>query len=252
MDTLLTSVAEVWRKKHTPNNTIPQLPDSTNNQIPNANEPTDIPYNINTNIECPRTAPDGTDNTRQRHYDRSIRIGTWPLGTSTGLFAKNVDMMEPRAIARTGSSISMEEREVETCLRKQIANNAGSIPLSRDVQRLEWFRLLVVLLVLLICGPIIFVLIIESGGEIAIVLLWERVLIYFLKIGFYTTGYMVFFIVLTEYHSGIGAFLDRYLFFRRRYQPIALRVFAYLYAACVLVRISLIPVIPELFVLWFL
>ena len=252
MEILLTSVAEAWRKKHTPENTTYQLADSTNNHIPNANEPINNPYNINTNIEPPRAAHDGNNNTRLRHLGRSIRIGAWPLGTSTGLSTENVDMMEPRAIVRTGSSISREEREVETCHWKQIANNAGSIPLSQEVQRLEWFRLLAVLLVLLICEVTIYVLIYGAIPHFAIIYTWYHLLRSFLTIGFYTTGYIVSFIVLTEYHSAIGAFLDRYLYFRRQYQSLSLRVLAYLYTACLLTRIALLLLGFQLFVIWFL
>ena len=43
------------------------------------------------------------------------------------------------------------------------------------------------------------------------------------------TLYTGFFIFLTEYHSAIGKFLDRFLFLRRRVQPMCLRVVAYSY-----------------------
>ena len=43
------------------------------------------------------------------------------------------------------------------------------------------------------------------------------------------TFYAGIFIFLTEYHSAVGKFLDRFLFLRRRVQPMCLRVFAYSY-----------------------
>ena len=246
MEILLTSVAEAWRKKHTPKDTNRQLTDSTNNYTSNDIEPTNIPCNSNTDIEPAKAANNGNNNSRQRHHDRLISIGDWPLGTSTGLSTENVDMMEPRAIVRTGSSISREEREVETCHLEQRANTSGSIPLSQEVQRLEWFRLLVVLLVLLNCEVTMYVLVVQALGNIAVVDLWDVLLRSFLTIGFYTTGYVWFFIALTEKHSAMRAFLDR-LFNSRR-----LRLLARVYAFLVLARIGLIFADFYFYVIWFL
>ena len=146
-------------------------------------------------------------------------------------------MMEPRAIVRTGTNISREEREVETSQRNHLANNSGSAPNSQEVQRLEWFMILVVLLALLICEMIIYVLFVEGAISVPVLELYLQVVRSFITTGFYTTVYIGFFVVLTEYHRAIGAFLDRYLYFRRRYQRLCLRVFAYTYAMCVVVRI---------------
>ena len=145
-------------------------------------------------------------------------------------------MTEPRAIVRTGTNTSTEEREVETSQRNHLANEAESVPHPQEVQRLEWFMILVVLLALLICEVILFVL--ALGGTVAVVDLWQSIISSLLRIGFYTTGYIGFFVVLTEYHSAIGAFLDNYLYFRRQHQPLCLRISAYLYALCVIVRIA--------------
>ena len=239
MEILLTSVAEAWRKKHTSKDTTRELTDSRNNHISNHNESTNNSDNINNNTEPPSAANNRNHDAHRRRHDRSIRIGAWPLGTSTGLSTENIERMEPRAIVRTGSSISREEREVETCHRKHLANSSGSVPYSQEVQRLQWFRLLVVLLALLICVVIVFVLAGGALGGSEVVYFWNRVLRCLLTIGFYMTVYIGFFIVLTEYHSEIGAFLDRYLYFRRQYQPLCLRVFAYLYAGCVIMRLGL-------------
>lgn len=228
MEIQLTSVAEAWRTKHIRKDTTRQLTDSTNNHISNDIEPTNIPYNSNTDIEPSQAWNNGNNNSRQRQHDRLISIGDWPLGTSTGLSTENVDMMEPRAIVRTGSSVSREEQEVETPHWKQRANTSGSIPFSQEVQRLEWFRLLVVLLVLLNCEVTIYVL---AFGGITIVDLCV-LLRSFLTIGFYTIGYVCFFIVLTEIHSTSGAFLDRLSKSRR------LRRLAQVYAFLVLARIG--------------
>ena len=160
-------------------------------------------------------------------------------------------MMEPRAIVRTGSSISREDREGDTVQRKHLANNSVSVPASQEVQQLEWFRFLVVLLVALMCEIFVFVIVFE-GLNVNIVLLWENLIKAFLTIGFYTTGYISFFIVLTEYHRAIGAFLDRYLYFRRRYQPLSLRVLAYLFAGGLLTRIVFLLLGFGLPTVWFL
>lgn len=143
-------------------------------------------------------------------------------------------MMEPRAIVRTGTNTSREEREVETSQRNQLANISASVPHSQEIQRLEWFMFLVVLLVLLICEVILYVL--AVGGMV--INLYIEIIGAFLSIGFYTTIYIGIFVVLTEYHSAIGAFLDRCLCFRRRYQPLCLRGFAFLYPTFVVVRIA--------------
>ena len=246
MEILLTSVAEAWRKKHTPKDTNLHLADSTSNHIAHDIEPTNIPCNSITDIEPPQAGNNGNNNSRQRHHDRLISIGDWPLGTSTGMSTENVDMMEPRAIVRTGSSISREEREVETCHLEQRTNTSGSIPLSQEVQRLEWFRLLVVLLVLLNCEVIMYVLVAQVYGNLAIVDLWDVLLRSFLTIGFYATGYVWFFIVLTEKHSAMRAFLDRLFNLRR------LRLLARVYAFLVLARIGLIFAGFYFYSMWFL
>ena len=232
MASLLTSVAAAWRKKHTSKNTTGELKDSTDNLIANHNEPINDLNNTNTNIEPSGAANDGHHNAPQRQQPQMIRIGAWPLGTPTGLSTENIEMMEPRPIVRTGTNISREEREVETSQRNHLADKSGSVRHSQEVQRLEWFMILVVLLVLLMCEEILYVL--ALGGNI--VNLYLPILETLLSIGFYTTIYIGIFVVLTEYHSAIGAFLDRYLYFRRRYQPLCLRVFAYLYAICLVVR----------------
>ncbi len=252
MAILLTSIAEAWRKKHNSKDTTGEPKDSTDNLITNHNEPTNDSNNTNTSIEPSGAANNGDCNAPQRQHPQIIRIGAWPLGTSTGLSTENVEMMEPRAIVRTGTNISREEREVETSQRNHLANNSGSVPHSQEVQRLEWFMILVVLLALLICEVILYVLVIEGTASIIIVDLYQTIIQSFLTIGFYTTVYIGFFAVLTEYHSAIGAFLDRYLHFRRRYQRLCLRVFAYLYALCVVLRVPLVffgYIIPNI---WFL
>ena len=246
MESLLTSVAEASRKKHTRKDTNRQLTDSTNNHISNDIEPTNIPYNSNTDIEPPQAGNNGNNSSRQRHHDRLISIGDWPLGTSTGLSTENVDMMEPRAIVRTGSSISREEREVETSHWKKRANTSGSIPLSQEVQRLEWFRLLVVLLVLLNCEVIMYVLVVQAFGNPTIVDLWDILLRSFLTIGFYATGYVWFFIVLTEKHSAMRAFSDRPSNSRR------LRRLAQVYAFLVVARIGSIFHGFYFYIIWFM
>ena len=234
------SLAEAWRKKHTSNDATDKLTDSTNDVTTNHEEPSNDSNNTNTNIEPSGAANDENHNAPQQQHPQIIPIGAWPLGTCTGLSTENIEMMEPRAIVRTGTNISREEREVETSQRNHLANNSGSIPNSQEVQRLEWFMILVVLLFLLICGVIIYVLLVEGLASINFVQLYPRIVQSFLSIGFYTTIYIGFFVVLTEYHSAIGAFLDRYLYFRRRYQRLCLRLFAYLYAVCVAVRMVFI------------
>ena len=232
MAILLTSLAEAWRKKHTSKDATDKLTDFTNDITTNHEEPSNDSNNTNTNIEPSEAANDGHHNVPQQQHPQIIRIGAWPLGTCTGLSTENIEMMEPRAIVRTGTNISREEREVETSQRNHPANSSVSVPHSQEVQRLEWFMLLVVLLVLLMCEEILYVL--ALGGNI--VHLYLPILETLLSIGFYTTIYIGIFVVLTEYHSAIGAFLDRYSYFRRRYQPLCLRVFAYSYAVCVVVR----------------
>ena len=249
---MLTSVAEASRKKYTSNATLHEVTDPTNKHIYNHVASTTNQGNINNDVEPTMVANNGTHIDGQRQHGRLICIGAWPHGTSTGLSAANIEMMEPRAIVRTGSSISREEREIDTFQQKHRASTFVSVPDSQEVQRLEWFRLLVVLLVLLICEISLFLLIYEGILNLAIVLLWENLIKAFLTIGFYTTGYIVFFIVLTEYHSAIGAFLDRYLYFRRRYQPLSLRVLAYLYAGGVLTRLVFLLLGVGLPMFWFL
>ena len=240
MAILLTSVAEAWRKKHTFKDTTSELTDSTDQITTRHDEPTNASNNTitNTNIESSGAANNGHQNDPQQQHPQMIRIGAWPLGTSTGLSPENIEMMEPRAIVRTGTNISREEREVETSQRDHLANNSASVPNSQEVQRLEWFMFLVVLLVLLICEVILYVLVAEGIASVIIVFLHHAIIGALGAIGLYTTIYIGIFVVLTEYHSAIGTFLDRYLYFRRRYQPFCLRVFAYLYPLCVVVRIA--------------
>ena len=250
MAILLTSVVEAWRKKHTSKKTTSGLPNSTDNPITNHNETIICPNNTNTDIEPSGAANNGDHNATQRQHPQIIRIGVWPPGTFTGLSTENVEMTEPRAIARTGTDSSREEREVETSQGNHLANNSGSVSHSQEIQRLEWFMILVVLLVTLICEVILYVF--AFGGNF--IEAYLNIITTFSGIGIYTTIYIGIFVVLTEYHSAIGAFLERYLYFRRGYQPLCLRVFAYLYATCVLVRITLILwgyIIPVAWVLGF-
>ena len=251
MASLLTSVAEAWRKRHTSKNTTSEPEGSTDNLIAKDNEPIHDSNNINTDIEPSGAANNGHQNAPQPQNPQMIRIGAWPLGTPTGLSTENIEMMEPRTIVRTGTNISREEREVETSQRNHLANNSKSVPQSQEVQRLEWFLILVFLLILLISEIIIYVLVVESLLNINLVTLYRSIIHSLLAIGFYTTMYLGIFVVLTEYHSAIGAFLDRYLYFRRQYQPLCLRICAYLYAICVLVRIPFIflgIVVPYLWI----
>ena len=159
-------------------------------------------------------------------------------------------MIEPRAVARTGSNISREEREVENYQRTPLAHNSGSVPRSQEVQRLEWFRVLIFLLFAFLTFELsIRVLVFAAATGTPVVMLWDVTIRSLFIVGFYSIVYIGCFVVLTEYHSAIGAFLDRYLYFRRRCQPLCLRVLAYLYATCVFVRIGLL--VGGFFMPWF-
>ena len=254
MAILLTSVAEAWRKQHTFKDTTSELTDSTDHVTTRHDELTNASNNsiTNTNIESSGAANNGHQNAPQQQHPQMIRIGAWPLGTSTGLSSENIEMMEPRAIVRTGTNISMEEREVETPQRDHLVNKSASVPNSQEVQRLEWFMFLVVFLVLLICEVILFGLVAEGIASVIIIFAYQTIIGALGAMGLYTTIYIGIFVVLTEYHSAIGTFLDRYLYFRRRYQPFCLRVFAYLYPMCVVVRIAFLLRGLQLPYLWIL
>ena len=253
MASLLTSVAGAWRKKHPSKDTTSEHTDSTDHITISRDEPTNASNNTitNTNIESSGAANNGHQNDPQQQHPQMIRIGDWPLGTSTGLSSENIEMIEPRANLRTEIDISREEREVETSQRDHLANDSASDPHSQEVQRLEWFMILIVYLVLLIIEAILFVLVVEGIVRITFVDLYQSIISSFLATGFYTTIYVGIFVVLTDYHSAIGAFLYRYLCIRRRYQIRCLRVFAYLYPMCVGVRIAFILLGYQWPFIWF-
>ena len=107
-----------------------------------------------------------------------------------------MEVQSHHAIARTGTNLSREEREVETSQSQHeassgdsmsptgvadtrfsdadptsphlllLADNTGSISHSQEVFRLEWFSVLVVMLLLSICVLIIFVLDIEANPRL--------------------------------------------------------------------------------------
>ena len=114
------------------------------------------------------------------------------------------------------------------------ADNTGSISHSEGVYRLAWFSALVVMLLLFLCELIVFLLIVHTSPPIyqyrvsfhalaiytviACIVIWLAVILY--------AG---IFVLLTEYHNAVGKFLDRIPFLRRRFQPMCIRVVAYLY-----------------------
>ena len=132
----------------------------------------------------------------------------------------------------------MEEQEVETSQSQHELSSCES----QEVFRLEWFSVLVFMLLLSICELIIFVLTIEAtprlfdmqdmqfngaGPDFLSLLImaataggviWLNVIVY--------TGFFVF---LTEYHNAIGKFLDQFLFLPRHVQRASLRALTYSY-----------------------
>ncbi len=161
-------------------------------------------------------------------------------------------------ITRTGTNLSREEREVETSQYQHeplsdgsvspsgvadtrssnadatspqyldLADDSGSISHSQEVYRLEWFLVLVVMLLLVICELIVFFLVLEihvQRFEYQMELFGSALGGFVCSVTLYTG----FFVVLTEYHSAVGKFLDRFLFLRRRFQPMCLRVVTYSY-----------------------
>ena len=138
----------------------------------------------------------GTNQQRSQH----ISIGTWPSGTSTGLSARPAEVQSHFAIARTGTDLSREERDVETSMYEYEpssdgstlssdgsmppsgvadtrsanadaasshdplpADNTGSISHSEEVCRLGWFLVLVVMLLVTICELIGFLLVDQAS-----------------------------------------------------------------------------------------
>ena len=193
-----------------------------------------------------------------------------------------IEVPEHHAIARTGTNLSREEREVETSQSLHepssggsmspasvaetrslnatatspndpfLADNTGSISHSQEVYRLEWFAVLVFMLLLSISELIIFVLLtVEVGGSgranetvngpdgltsifsgsmtalIACPIIWTSV-----------TLYTAFLICLTEYHKAVGNNLDRFMFIPRRVQHMSIRVIAYMYGLLCLIGLA--------------
>ena len=141
--------------------------------------------------------------------------------------------MSPAGLADTRSS----NADATSPHGPSLADNTGSILHSQEVYRLEWFSILVVMLLLSFCELIIFVLTVEVNphflethivGVDAISVLVTAFMAY-LIIWSSVTLYTAFFICLTEYHKAVGNNLDRFLFLPRHVQQMSLRVVAYLY-----------------------
>ena len=241
---MLNTWTETWRNKHIP---ISQSHGTVNHASNNT---------INNHLQGASTHANHVG--AQQQQSQHISIGTWPSGTSTGLSARPIEVPKHQAIARTGTNLSMEEREVETSrsqpepssggsmsssvvadTRSSNANaasshdelpadNTCSILHSREVYRLEWFSVLVVMLLLLICEFIIYFLIVQAHTDsffvqtLLVAAIWACSLILF-----GVTLYTGVFVFLTEYHTAVGKLLDRYLFLSRRVQQMSLRVVTY-------------------------
>ena len=129
--------------------------------------------------------------------------------------------MSPSGVADTTSSNADATSPQST----DLADDSGSISHSQEVYRLEWFWVLVVMSLLLICETIVLFLVLETRGN--------GLQIPILEVGMALSGYVFvvitytgFFVFLTEYHRAVGNFL----FFRRPFQPMCLRVVTYSYA----------------------
>ena len=110
------------------------------------------------------------------------------------------------------------------------ADNTGSIVHSQEVYRLEWFSVLVVMLLLFICELILYFLIFQAQTHTYVPYLFMSAGEACLVIWFSVTVYTVFFVFLTEYHKALGKLLNRFLFLSRRFQEMSLRVVAYSYS----------------------
>ena len=87
------------------------------------------------------------------------------------------------------------------------------------------------MLLVFLCELIIFLVVQQTGPYRVYLLTFQGLAFYTVMICVVNwsemTLYTGFFILLTEYHSAVGKFLDRFLFLRRRVQPMCLRVVAY-------------------------
>ena len=139
--------------------------------------------------------------------------------------------MSPAGVADTSSSNTDPTSPHDLFL----ADNTGSISHSQEVSRLEWFSVLVVVLLLSICVLIIFGLFIEANPQLLDTGYdsWDVFdLLIFASttcsaMWFTVTVYTGCFVFLTEYHNAVGKFLDRFLFLPHRVQQMSLRVLTY-------------------------
>ena len=160
-----------------------------------------------------------------------------------------------------GTNLSREERDVETSQSQHELLLGGSMLLSstadtassnadaksydplltdktgldsysQEVYRLEWFSVLVVILLLYICEFVLFSLIADAhpdSSPYSFLGLIFAVVTACGLIGSCVTFYTGFFVFLTEYHNAVGKFLNRFLFLPRRTQQKCLRVVAFSY-----------------------
>ena len=180
-----------------------------------------------------------------------------------------VEVQKHHAIARTGTTLSREEREVETSPYEHElssngsmpppgvadtrssnadathdplpADNTGLDPRSEEVYRLAWFSVLVITLLLLICDVIVFLLINQIFMSAALYTSFQglsfqglafNTAMAYLAICSAVILYTGTFVFLTEYHNAVGNFLKRFLFLQRDVQRMCLRVASYLYCVC--------------------
>ena len=125
------------------------------------------------------------------------------------------------------------------------ASNPRSLFRSGTYYRLEWFWLMVSMIVVLITEMVVFeiflsVLLVVSNT--AIVVLWRQMLIKCGLIIASTTFYACAFVVLTEFHAPLGNLLERYLRLDRRFQRRCLRVAACTYLFGFFILLTLIDV----------
>ena len=135
--------------------------------------------------------------------------------------------MSPAGVADTRSS----NADATSPHGPILADNTSSISHSQEVYRLEWFPVLVVMLLLSICEFFLCLLIVEAQhpDTLNVQLLLTMAGMACAGILFGVTVYIGFFIFLIEYHGPIGRLLGRFLFLPRRVQQMGLRVVAYSY-----------------------